>query len=58
MVRLAQSNSGHLLAGIVRIAIILAVAAYGAAIVQNVNEVLHGIAHQQAPTTVVQRPVR
>jgi hypothetical protein len=58
MFRLAPSNAGHLLPGIVRIVLIVAVAAYGAAIVQNVTEVLHGIAHRQAPTGVVQRPAR
>jgi hypothetical protein len=65
MVRLAQgdapdvrTDSPHLLPGPVRILIILAVAAYGAVVVQNVTEVLHGIAHQQAPIQVVQRPAR
>ena len=65
MFKLAQGDSPdvrtdnpHMLPGLVRILIILAVAAYGAAIVQNVTEVLHGIAHHRATAQVVQRPAR
>ena len=53
-----RTDDPHLLPGPVRILLILAVAAYGAAIVQNVTEVLHGIAHPRAPTRVIQRPAR
>ena len=53
-----RTDDPHLLPCPVRILLILAVAAYGAAIVQNVTEVLHGIAHPRAPIQVVQRPVR
>jgi hypothetical protein len=53
-----RTDSPPLLRGPVRILLLLAVAAYGAALVQNINEVLHGIAHPQTPIPVVQHPVR
>jgi hypothetical protein len=53
-----RTDNPHLLPGVARIVIIVAVAAYGAAVVQNVTEVLHGIAHHPAPIQVAQRPTR
>jgi hypothetical protein len=45
-------------AGLLRVCIILAVAAYGAAIVQNVTQMLQGIAHHHTAAPVVQPPAR
>jgi F0F1-type ATP synthase membrane subunit c/vacuolar-type H+-ATPase subunit K len=38
--------------------LVLAVAAYGAAVVRNVTDTLVGIATHQPPMTIVQRPSR
>ena len=40
------------------VGLVLAVAAYGAAVVRNVTEMLVGIATHQPPVVVVQRPNR
>nr|WP_294517748.1 hypothetical protein [uncultured Rhodopila sp.] len=58
MFRIGGSSAEHVLPGLFRIFIIIAVAAYGAAVVRNITEVLHDIAHQQAPIQVAQRPAR
>jgi hypothetical protein len=44
--------------GLSWVALVLAVAAYGAAIVRNVTEALVGITTHQTPDVVVQRPNR
>jgi hypothetical protein len=40
------------------VALVLAIAAYGAAVVRNVTEMLVGIATHQPPVVVIQRPNR
>jgi hypothetical protein len=44
--------------GLLRVFIILAVAAYGAAIVQNVTQMLQGFAHHHAAEPVARPPAR
>jgi hypothetical protein len=58
MLRISEGNASQARTGILRMLIILAVAAYGAAIVQNVTQMLQGIAHHLNVTAVVQTPVR
>jgi hypothetical protein len=47
-----------LLLDLARACLIIAVAAFGAAIVRNVTDALIGIAHQQASVVVADRPYR
>jgi hypothetical protein len=48
----------RLIYGLTWVALVLAVAAYGAVIVRNVTEMLVGIATHQPPLFLVQRPNR
>ncbi len=53
-----QANIREIVGGLVWICLILATAAYGAAIVRNITETLQGIAGQSRSTAALARPYR
>jgi hypothetical protein len=52
------ADSLKLIQGLSWVALVLAVSAYGAAVVRNVTEMLVGITTHQPPIVVIQRPNR
>ena len=53
-----QAKVRQALLGVAWICLVLAVAAYGAAIVRNMTDVLAGIAGHPRPVVLVERPYR